>query len=135
MNQIPPDRERLVEDMGIRWGRGERVLVESYLSSDPALRDTPEVLLDLIYQEVVLREQQGETPTLEEYKGRFPELASQLVKQFEVHQLLPSRLSLGVLGLRYAHRFRDARACRLDVPPNGRAWRGGRGLADRPAQH
>ena len=98
MNQIPPDRERLVEDMGIRWGRGERLLVESYLSSDPALCDTPEVLLDLIYQEVVLRERRGETPTLEEYKGRFPELASQLVRQFEVHQLLASGLSLGVLG-------------------------------------
>ena len=128
MNQIPPDRERLVEDMGIRWGRGERVLVESYLSSDPALRDTPEVLLDLIYQEVVLREQQGETPTLEEYKGR--SRAGFSAREAVRGASTPPKQALaGSAGTRYARRFRDARACRLDVPPNGRAWRGGRGLA------
>ena len=72
MNQTPPDPERLVEDLAMRWGARERVLVESYLSFDPALRDTPEVLLDLIYQEVVLREQHGRDAHARRVQGAVP---------------------------------------------------------------
>src|SRR5262249_4352851 len=44
--------------------------------------------LDLIYNEVVLREQAGETPALADYLPRFPNLEADLRLQFEVDQAL-----------------------------------------------
>jgi hypothetical protein len=70
------------------WERGERILVEAYLAEHPALGGDPEALLDLIYSEILLREEAGETPQLEEYQRRFPALAIPLRDQFEVHRAL-----------------------------------------------
>ena len=39
----------------------------------PELRADPEAVLDLIYNEIVLREEAGESPRLEEYLRRFPD--------------------------------------------------------------
>ena len=64
---------------------GERVTVEHYLDSDPTLRDSRDLLLDNIYHEIVLREGRGETPVLDEYQHRFPDLSEDLRIQFEVH--------------------------------------------------
>ena len=47
-------------------------------------------MLDLIYGEVVLREEDGESPELEEYLRRFPQYAGELRAQFEVHTALQS---------------------------------------------
>ena len=76
------------------WRRGERVPVESYLEKTPALRASAEELLDLVYNEILLREEAGETPQLDEYVRRFPDLADQLRAQFEVDRALEgSRLA------------------------------------------
>jgi serine/threonine-protein kinase len=90
----------LLLDQRERWERGERALVETYLQQHPNLASDVNALLDLIYNEVFLREQQGEAPRLEEYAGRFPELAEPLRLQFEVHaaigtQTLPGTLVAG----------------------------------------
>ena len=50
----------------------------------PDLHDKTEILLDLIYAEVVLRREVGERPMLDEYVVRFPALADELRTQFEV---------------------------------------------------
>jgi eukaryotic-like serine/threonine-protein kinase len=76
----------LLRDQRQRWQRGERVLVESYLEQHPALCEDAESALDLIYQELVLREEQGETPRAEEFISRFPQFAAELALQFEVDQ-------------------------------------------------
>ena len=47
-------------------------------------------LLDLIYNEVVLREEDGESPELDEYLERFPRYAEDLRAQFDVHRALQS---------------------------------------------
>ena len=39
------------------WRRGERAPVETYLAQRPALEADTEAVLDLIYHEVVLREE------------------------------------------------------------------------------
>jgi tetratricopeptide (TPR) repeat protein len=78
-----------------QWRRGERVPVESYLERQPALGDDPEGLLDLIYNEVVLREEAGDRPQLEEYLGRFPRFRDQLRLQFQVHRALEAGVALG----------------------------------------
>jgi hypothetical protein len=78
----------LLVDQRQRWQRGERVLVEAYLEQQPALRADPGRVLDLVYHEVLLREEQDEKPQLEEYLDRFPQFPSQLRLHFEVHRAL-----------------------------------------------
>ncbi len=101
-------------DQRRRWEQGERVLVEAYLEQLPGLRSEPEEVLALIEHEVVLRQEMGETPHLEEYLGRFPQLAHDLRLHFQVHDAL-----------------------RTEPLPRptlvGRARAGGRPAGDRPA--
>jgi hypothetical protein len=86
----------LIEDHRERWRRGERLPVEAYLEEfHPAGVDDAQ-LLDLIYNEVVLREEDGETPPLDEYVKRFPLHEEALRAQFELHQLLAGSGSFAV---------------------------------------
>jgi serine/threonine protein kinase/WD40 repeat protein len=78
----------LLADQRRRWEGGDQVRVEHYLKRDPSLRDSGDVLLDLIYHEIILREASGESPTLSEYQTRFPHLSDSLRDQFEVHTAL-----------------------------------------------
>jgi tetratricopeptide (TPR) repeat protein/tRNA A-37 threonylcarbamoyl transferase component Bud32 len=71
-----------------RWQQGDPVRVEAFLEQHPEARDNVEQVLELIYNEVVLREEKGELPRLEEYLQRFPQLDVQLRLQFELHQAL-----------------------------------------------
>ena len=80
-------------DQQQRWRRGERVLVETILKQNPYLADDRPALVDLIYGEVVLREAQGEAPTLEEYVQRFPQCETELRRQFAVHVAVPGAVS------------------------------------------
>jgi hypothetical protein len=86
----PTPSALLLDDQDRRWQQGCRVPVESYLETSPWLRSDPEGLLDLIYNEVRLREEHGDTPALEEYRRRFPELEEMLARLFEVHRALCS---------------------------------------------
>jgi serine/threonine protein kinase/tetratricopeptide (TPR) repeat protein len=88
-----PDAERpaaaaLLDDQNRRWLRAEHVPVEDYLERHPSLQEDSEALLDLIYNEVRLRDESGEAPELQEYLGRFPELAERIRELFEVHQAM-----------------------------------------------
>src|SRR5262249_39505541 len=87
---------RLQDEQRRGWPRGERVLVEAYLEQHPALRADAEGVLDLLYTEVVLREQCGEGPRADEYLRRFPHLAGPLRDQFELHGLLEADTGLTV---------------------------------------
>jgi serine/threonine protein kinase/predicted Zn-dependent protease len=83
------DHEPVVQlraDQCRRWRSGERVLVESYLERHAALRENSEAVLELILNEVILREAAGESPALEEYLQRFSWLEEDLQLLFEVHQ-------------------------------------------------
>src|SRR5262249_6742969 len=48
----------------------------------------PEVLLDLLCNEILLRRQHGETPAPDEYLARFPDLAEPLRQHFRLHETL-----------------------------------------------
>jgi WD40 repeat protein len=90
---VPPDAAaqlagRLLDDQRARWERGERLLVETYVDQHPDLAAAPDAILDLIYQEIVLRKQAGEEPALPEYQGRFPQWAGPLRELFEVDSAL-----------------------------------------------
>ncbi len=70
------------------WMRGERNPVDSYLDRHPDLRTRPSAVLDLLYQEVILREMAGETPRPEDYQGRYDGLVESISRLFEVHRAL-----------------------------------------------
>jgi tetratricopeptide (TPR) repeat protein len=88
-SRAPPARnlcECLLDDQSERWRRGDRVPVEDYLCRHPELRADHEALLDLIFHELLLRGQAGETPDFNEYARRFPELAGPLRVHFVIQQ-------------------------------------------------
>jgi serine/threonine protein kinase len=78
----------LLGDLRARFGRGEPARVEEYLARHPSLADDPDGVLDLIYQEIVLRAEHGEAPRIDEYRRRFPHLSDPLSDLFEVHDAL-----------------------------------------------
>src|SRR5262245_51404048 len=82
--------EALRAEQRERWQRGERVAAEWYLRGHPALPPDGDRALELVYQEILLREELGEAPQLTEYQQRFPRLASRLAALFEVHQVIAS---------------------------------------------
>ena len=51
-------------------------------------RDDPETELDLIYNEIGLREELGEEADPAEYAGRYPHLREELGLHFEVHDAM-----------------------------------------------
>jgi hypothetical protein len=53
----------LLAEQGRRWRQGERVPVEALLAAHPTLGAAPDAILDLIYNELVLRERPGATVT------------------------------------------------------------------------
>ena len=84
-------QEQLLAEQITRWGNGDRVPVEAFLERDSDLKSDSEAILDLIYNEVVLREQRGEAPKADEFISRFPELEGAIRRQFEVHQVFSDR--------------------------------------------
>jgi serine/threonine-protein kinase len=81
----------LCADQRQRWQRGDRVPAEAYLAQAPALAAEPDWAVELVYNEVLLREELGEAPQIDEYLRRFPQLAAGLQRLFAVHDALGSR--------------------------------------------
>jgi serine/threonine protein kinase/WD40 repeat protein len=75
-------------DQRARWSRGDRVPAERYLADYPLLQDDAESSADVVYAELLLREERGEDLALDEFAARFPSLAEMLRKQFELHRAL-----------------------------------------------
>jgi tRNA A-37 threonylcarbamoyl transferase component Bud32 len=95
--------EALVDEQRQSWEKGERAPVEGYLGCRPDLEAGPTVVLELIFNEVLLREERGEEPRPEEYVSRFPHLTTQIQTLFEVHRgidfpALPGPLPAGGPG-------------------------------------
>jgi tetratricopeptide (TPR) repeat protein len=88
MTVAMPLSASLCLDQRSRWRRGESVQVETYVEQYPALQTNPDGVLDLIYNEIVLREEDGEQPHLGEYLRRFGQFEPQLRQLFEVHAAL-----------------------------------------------
>jgi WD40 repeat protein len=88
----PKAIDQMLDEQTRRWDEGERILVEDLLAQRPEFPSHPDAVLDLIYNEIVLREQRAESPKLDEYLARFPALAPRLRDQFEVHRALQEPL-------------------------------------------
>lgn len=95
----------LLADQRRRWREGESPLVEEYLKQYPALASDSEVVLDLLYNEVVAREECGETPQPDEYTRRFPDLADSLRDLMDLHSAVPAISQTSSDGTRTASEF------------------------------
>ncbi|MFO0942632.1 MAG: serine/threonine-protein kinase [Pirellulales bacterium] len=79
--------DKLLDHHRNLWESGQRPIVRSLVQEIPeSLRD--DATLDLIYNEIVLRESDGETPTLNEYLQAYPQYEAELIAQFEVHKAI-----------------------------------------------
>jgi serine/threonine protein kinase len=67
--------EDLLASQAEHWRAGQGIPVEQYLARFEALRGQPENVLRLILSELMLREELGERPSVEEYAERFPAYA------------------------------------------------------------
>jgi WD40 repeat protein len=108
--------QKLMDEQRACWSRGQSLLAEHLLERNASLRTDRESLLDLLYNEILLREEHGQTPQLQEYVERFPELAGPLRDQFEVHQALASRELRGLLKTEADARS-DRASGRAPLPP------------------
>jgi serine/threonine protein kinase len=79
--------------MARRWGAGDRPLAEEFLARHPQLQGRPEAALDLVYEEVCLREHHGEEVSPEALRARFPDLREQLGLLLDCHRLLEAGTS------------------------------------------
>lgn len=70
------------------WQNGQCVPVESLLAENEWAACRPELAVELIYQEVLLREARGERPQPAEYLARFPQYFGLLQALLEVHAAL-----------------------------------------------
>lgn len=79
--------DQLLDSQAEHWATGHRIPVEYFLQQTEDDLERP-VILDLIYNEIMIRQDLGESPCLEEYTLRFPELSNSLTRMFEVHQFV-----------------------------------------------
>jgi eukaryotic-like serine/threonine-protein kinase len=70
------------------WTQRERVLAEELIARNPALRDDPTAIVDLVYHEFLLRRELGESPAPEDFIQRFPAQSEALVRQFAVEDVM-----------------------------------------------
>jgi eukaryotic-like serine/threonine-protein kinase len=81
MNERQPNRDPLSElrrEQSERWQQGDRVLAESFAIRQSELFSDGQLLIDFVFAEFCLRHDLGESPSVDEYVSRFPQLASQL---------------------------------------------------------
>lgn len=86
----------LCTDQRERWLRGERPEIDEYFNIFRSFQRGTEYEVDILYNEFLMRREIGETPTVDEYRQRFPELAEQLQVQVNLRDALGMAISAGV---------------------------------------
>jgi hypothetical protein len=92
---IPRDSEhgqgplrRLVEEFTAAWARGERPPAEVFLDRHPWLAEQPQAAIRVIYEEVCLRQGEGQDVPLPELVRRFPQWRTELEVLLDCDRLL-----------------------------------------------
>jgi tetratricopeptide (TPR) repeat protein len=83
--------EGYAEDMVRRWRQGERPAVESYLDRRPELWDRPDAALELVAEELALRDEFGPPVSRSELARRFPNWAARAQAVLDYQRALGPR--------------------------------------------
>jgi eukaryotic-like serine/threonine-protein kinase len=86
-DSLDPALEDLLRELIDDWTAGAPRPLRAYLDRRPEVAGRREAVIELINQEVAVRQLRGETPRLADYLGEFPELTESLERLFEVHAL------------------------------------------------
>ncbi|MCE9560780.1 MAG: protein kinase [Planctomycetes bacterium] len=111
--------EPILDRQSQAWLTGSSPSIEELLEGSP-LRHDPEAQLDVIYNEIVLREERGEQPTVDEYAHRYPHLRRELEQHLEVHRALGEEMLTQTTPLQGPETLPDAKAAQhggLKQPP------------------
>ena len=84
---------RCADDLAARWAAGEFVGVEDALARHPHLATRPDAVLELLAEELALREEYARPTTLAELDARFPGRRPQVRALLECQRLLGGRLA------------------------------------------
>jgi WD40 repeat protein len=76
----------LLDLQSAAWQRGQPLAIEELVRHQEASDTNTETALDLIHHEVILRHQAGQVPQPADYLSRFPHLARQIERIFDVEQ-------------------------------------------------
>jgi serine/threonine protein kinase/Tfp pilus assembly protein PilF len=79
---------QLALQMRRRWRQGEQVLTEEYLTRHPELVQQPAAAIAIIYEEIHLRQEQGQQDVWPAVLARFPDWQQQLQALRDCHHLL-----------------------------------------------
>lgn len=93
LSDADPLPDAVLEQQRRLWLDGQEPDIEDVLL-DSGYQLDREALLDLLYNEIVVKEELGLQPSLDEYVRRYPELEPDLKLHFEVHQALNEQLLL-----------------------------------------
>lgn len=82
-----------LEQQTLAWEQGTLLWVEQVVDQQPTLSNRPEVLLDLIQNEIDCRRRSGQKPELDDYLTRFPQFAERLKTQWPTERISTSEAS------------------------------------------
>ncbi len=85
---LPASIESALDLQYADWKSGRSQRVEDYLRQFPELEHDREGVLDLIYQDFILRRRAGENVEATEYLDRFPHRAQEILEQFAVSEAM-----------------------------------------------
>jgi tetratricopeptide (TPR) repeat protein len=85
--------ESLAEDMAERWRKGEQPLVEEYLARHPELWELPEAALQLVSEEIYLRQERRQETFAADLIRRFPRWQRHVQALLNCHSLLAGQLA------------------------------------------
>ena len=80
--------ENLLDRQRKSWKAGSPIKVDEIVRQFPALKEREDFLIDLLYAEVLLREENGDAPARSDYTILFPYLKEKIDRQFQVHEAL-----------------------------------------------
>jgi eukaryotic-like serine/threonine-protein kinase len=87
-NSQSAQETRLVEEFTAAWARGERPPAEVFLDRHSGLTTQPDAAIRLIYEEICLRQGEGQEVSLSELVRRFPQWQTELEVVLDCDRLL-----------------------------------------------
>jgi len=84
----PANTDQLIDQLRASWQSSEALSAASLLADHPAIAADPALAMDVIYAEILLREESGESPAEDEYTNQFPDLCEPIARQFQLHRAL-----------------------------------------------